>query len=142
MTRNSFYHEPTWCAHTGNVRMMRCGVRTRKMCVCARPVRWFCVHLLQGSFGSGPWPCGTADALCFVQRIYHSMFKVLSRAASELGCQRNLPRSLLLLFRQVWLLRTTSRKVGCPRQCPRCGVGTVLCQADDAAVDLEVFPLR
>ena len=34
MTR-TFYLEPIWCAHTGNVRMMRCcGVRTRKMCVC------------------------------------------------------------------------------------------------------------
>ena len=32
--------------HTGNVRMMRCGVRTRKMCVCARPVKWFCEHEL------------------------------------------------------------------------------------------------
>ena len=28
--------------------MMRCGVRTRKMCVCARPLRWFCVQLGDG----------------------------------------------------------------------------------------------
>ena len=33
-----------WCLHTENVRMMRCGVRTRKMCVCARPVSWFCAN--------------------------------------------------------------------------------------------------
>ena len=30
MTQTLFHLEPMWYAHTGNVRMMRCGVRTRK----------------------------------------------------------------------------------------------------------------
>ena len=36
MTQTLFHLEPMWCAHTANVRMMRCGDRTRKnVRVCA-----------------------------------------------------------------------------------------------------------
>ena len=49
---DSYCIEPKWCAHTGNCAddAPSCSVRTRKMCVCARLVRWFCVHQLAVEF--------------------------------------------------------------------------------------------
>ena len=41
-------------------------------------------------FGSSLWPCRTAPALYLVRGRYHSVFEVLSRAAKELECKRDL----------------------------------------------------
>ena len=56
MTQTPFHLDPMWCAHTGSVRMMRCGVRTRKMCVLCASGKVFCLQhpsVLHGAFVLG-----------------------------------------------------------------------------------------